>query len=181
MNALSNNVKWMGALIVAGVLAVPLLVSLVWGQVAAQPHCNIIELYNREGWEIPGIRNVRLKERITNITADNEEVSVEVLQPIDRVAWLPLISYVPKYPGRIELREQPINVIEIRRYSIKERIFAYRVSAEQVAAEGKRRIAIASAEVVMFYDIDGNGRFTIREYATNIPYKLKVPHWITNE
>lgn len=92
-----------------------------------------------------------------------------------------MISHVTKYPGRIELRKQPINVMEIRRYSIKGKIFAYRVSAEQVIAEAKHRIAIASAEVVMFYDIDGNGRFTIREYATKIPYKLKVPHWITNE
>lgn len=86
MNALSSNVKWMGALIAAGVLAVLLSEALVWGQAAALPNCNIVELYNREGWEIPGILNVRLKERITNTTADNEEVSVEVLQPVDRVA-----------------------------------------------------------------------------------------------
>jgi hypothetical protein len=167
--------------VIVGVTLLLTIVTMTAAQPAGEPNCNIVELYNPEGWAVPGLSNATVTKQVRNKTRDDQEVSVDVLQPRNRVARLPLVSFIASHPGRLEVREQPIDVIEIRRYSIRGNVFAYRLSAGQVSIEGHRRVPIAAAEIVMYYDMDGSGRFTIREYASKVPYALKVPDWVRSK
>jgi hypothetical protein len=76
------------------------------------------------------------------------------------------------------IRDQAINVLKLHRYSIRGHTFAYGISAEDVAVHGETRVALASAEILMYYDLDGSGRFRLREYASRVPYKFRISEWV---
>jgi len=156
-----------------GVLAAGVLIASASGQ----SPCGIKQLFKRTGWDIPSLAGAVVVRHI-GPSEPPDPVLVEVLEPSVIAASVMIVSRVPDEPGRVEIRDQPVDVQELRRYSVKGRIFAYRVLAGHVGIEGKERVALGSMEVLMYYDMDGTGLFKLRENASVIPYRIRVPDWV---
>jgi len=146
------------------------------GKTTAQPVCDIREAYMESGWTIPGLPEATVESR--HLTGQGDAILVETLRPRESAASVTIVSCVPLKPGRIEIRDQAVNVLELRRYSVLGHVFAYGVDAEHASVEGERRVALGATEVLMYYDLDGSGRFRLREYGSKIPYKLRIPDWV---
>jgi hypothetical protein len=147
------------------------------GTATAEVPCGIRALYKRDGWAIPGLAGaVTVKHSVP--TEQGDSVLVEILKPNVSAASITIVLCASDEPGRVEIRDQAVDVLELRRYSVLGRVFAYRVNAEHVSVEGKTRVALGAAEVLMYYDTDGAGLFKLREYGSSIPYRLRVPDWV---
>jgi len=74
---------------------------------------------------------------------------------------------------------QPVDVVEILRFKMNDRVFAYRVTLQEMRIEGGRRYEIASQMILTYYDENGSGRFTVLSYpGTELLIPLKVPEWV---
>jgi hypothetical protein len=147
------------------------------GTATAQCPCGIRTLYKRDGWAIPGLP-AAVAAKHSGLTEQSDPVLVEILKPNVSAASITIVSCASDEPGRVEISDQAVDVLELRRYSVLGRVFAYRVNAEHVSIEGKTRVALGAAEVLMYYDTDGAGLFKLREYGSSIPYRLRVPDWV---
>jgi hypothetical protein len=153
-----------------------LFAGVFLGRTIAQSACDITELYKEDGWTIPGLAGATVESG--HDTGQGDTIAVEILKPHASAASIMILSCVASKPGRVEIRNQAVNVLELRRYSTLGHTFAYGVDAEHVSAEGEGRAALGAAEVLMYYDLDGSGLFRLREYASRIPYSVRVPDWV---
>lgn len=153
-----------------------LLLALLFGRSNAESSCGVKELFKDDGWEIPGLSGATVQDRA--LPRQGGETVAETLTPITPAASVMIVSCVPAEPGPILIRDQAVNVQGLRRYSILGHTFAYRVIAEDVGVHGEERVALGSAEILMYYDLDGSGLFKLREYASRIPYKFRIPEWV---
>jgi hypothetical protein len=158
--------------------------SGVWGcgrQSAARGSCGS-ELFNRDGWEIPGLKRSVAERSGLRVTGEGIPAGVvaDKLKPKSPEALLTIVFCQPDHPGRIEVRKQPVDVQEVWRYSLNGRVFAYRVVAGWVGIDGRKRYGIGTAEMLVFYDEDGSGRFSIQRNAATVPFKLDIPAWVVS-
>ncbi len=105
-------------------------------------------------------------------------VFVDVLKSDEPESSVPLVSCVRGHASRVRLRDQAIRVLELRRFTTNERVFAYRVTAQLMRIENSEMTPIASEMMLTFYDEDGTGRFTLMQYpGPELIPKLDVPEW----
>jgi hypothetical protein len=144
---------------------------------SAQSPCCVRELYKPEGWAIPGLSGAVVTAS-QSVEQQGAKILVEALKPQTSGGYIMIVSCASDTPGRVTVHEQAVEVREVRRYSVQGRVFAYRVDAGHVSIDGKTRVALGSAEVLMYYDTDGDGLFRLREYGSGIPYRMRVPDWV---
>ena|ERR1700682_3782666 len=163
-----------------------LLGSLISGAALAQvaanqtpgAACEISEIANPAGWTIPGLSRTSTKMHAPWTTGGLEGIFVDVMESNTPEATVIFASTVREHSGRVQFREQPVNVKEILRFSMNDHFFAYRIAVEFVAIEGKKRIPVGSEVMVTFYDEDGSGRFTVMRYQRGLLNNVTVPEWI---
>jgi hypothetical protein len=158
-------------------IRVSLFLATLFGRTNAESGCGVKELFKDDGWEIPGLSGATVQDRAL-LAGQGVETTVETLAPLTPAASVMTALCAPEEPGRILIRNQTVNVQGLRRYSILGHTFAYRVIAEDVAVHGDERVALASVEILMYYDLDGSGIFKLREYASRVPYKFRIPEWV---
>jgi hypothetical protein len=148
------------------------------GFAASQSPCGIRQLVKRDGWDIPGLAGASVVSN-GSPPQPGDRISVAILRPGATASSVLTVSCVPDEPGRVEVREQAIKVLELRKYSVLGRVFAYRVNAEDVSIEGGVDVALGAAEVLMYYDVHGTGVFELREYGSRVPYRVFLPDWVS--
>jgi hypothetical protein len=140
------------------------------------PTCNP-ELLNRSGWRIPGLYNATTKTSGARLQTDGvpNDIMVDILKPRVSSGVVTLVKCVNGQSGRFEVRNQRVRVIELLRFKKHGHVFAYRAN---LGLEGPNGQAIGSAEVLLFYDPDGSGRFTVqRDVAGARPF-IVIPDWV---
>ncbi len=155
---------------------VAVLVAALAGAANGESGCAIRELFKEGGWDIPGLPGATVQGR--SAAGQNGELLVEALTPGSPAASVMMVTCAPGDPERILIRDQAVNVQKLQRVSMQGRTFAYRVAAEDVGVDRGARVALGSSEILMYYDLDGSGLFKLREYASSVPYKFRVPDWV---
>ena len=160
------------------IIALALITLIAEPTKAADPTaCSIRELYNREGWEIPGLVGAKVSES-RKVSGVLEGVKVDILEPKTPRGRLTLVLCVSSQPGRLELLNQPIEALSIWRYSRYGRVYAYVLTAGEMAIENGGWVASASETTVAFYDQDGSGKFTIMKEVIDPPGTVDMPAWV---
>src|SRR5215472_3218888 len=124
------------------------------------PACNFAEIYKADGWSIPGLQNAKIKQKANFVNLPG--VVVTKLEPSVTEATLTQISCSREHPGRIEIEEKPIGILELTAYEYKGRVFAYGLYYEGQAIEDSARVRLGCASSYLFYDVEGSGHFTLR-------------------
>jgi len=161
-----------------------ILIVLGSGQLVAQqpapgataPVCSFSEIYRAEGWTVPGLARATVKSqraRFSNIPG----VFVTVLMPVESESTITDIWCPPDHEGRLEIKEQPIGILNLWSFDFAGRVFAYGVSYGREAMQNGARVPIGAASAVMFYDVDGSGRFAVRKWARYPFMPDFVPDW----
>jgi hypothetical protein len=72
----------------------------------------------------------------------------------------------------------PIRILALWAFDFKGRTFAYGLSYGIDAMQDGSRVPLGAASGVMFYDVDGTGRFTIIR-AARFPFVPElIPNWV---
>jgi hypothetical protein len=104
-------------------------------------------------------------------------VFITVLEPAEAETNITEIYCAEGHPGRLMIDERPIRILALWSLDFGGQIFAYRISyALQTIDDGKRH-ELGAASVLFFYDMDGSGRFTMRD-STMIGFLPSfIPDW----
>jgi hypothetical protein len=143
---------------------------------SSSPPC-VPELLNRAGWTIPGLDNASTKLAGVRLQLEGapDDVFTDSLEPKDPTSEVVLVRCVPGQPGRFEVRNQRVRVKELLRFKRHGRVFAFRVNLWLEASNGE---ALGAAEVLLFYDPDGSGRFTVQRDVAGLRSFIVVPAWV---
>jgi hypothetical protein len=150
------------------------------GRPAERSVCHVREVLNPAGWKIPGLSKANVSLHNSRWTTGGlEGVFVDILKPAAPEGSVVVLSCADAQLERLRFSEKAVNITEILRFSMGGRVFAYRVTAQDVGIEGNNRVPLASEMMVTFYDEDGAGRFTLMQYPgpALIP-SLDVPEWV---
>lgn len=141
--------------------------------------CQIQEVLNRKGWDIPGLSKTVTRTAHARYPAEGiENVFVDILESKATDSSVTLAIRYSNSNSRVEIVAKPVDVIQIQRFQIDNQVFGYLVTAVPVGiANDGHRIRAASEELLYYYDPDGSGRFTVMRYASEIFFKIVVPDW----
>jgi hypothetical protein len=107
-------------------------------------------------------------------------VFVTVLAPVEQEAVMTDMWCSRDYSGRIEVEDVPIRVLDLWAFDFAGRVFAYGVSYGKDAIQNGVRVPIGASSAVMFYDMDGFGRFKVRRAAKYPFIPDVIPDWAKN-
>src|ERR1700730_4695786 len=116
------------------------------------PTCSFSELYRKDGWVIPGLDGATKKERVA--IPDRAGVYKTTLEPTKRASTIRVFRCSQEHGGRLEIEDISMGIEYLSSFDVGGRVFAYSLS---YGVDG-----IAASWLVMFYDLDGSGRFTLR-------------------
>jgi hypothetical protein len=141
-----------------------------------KPACTFAEVRLESGWVIPALDGVDVETKRSHL-GDYPGVFVTILRPKHPESSLNEVWCSPRNPGRLELKETPIDVLTLWKFDYEGKVFAYGISYGVEALQNGTRIKLGSARSLVFYDIDGSGRFTIRR-SDVFPFRfVEVPDW----
>jgi len=137
-----------------------------------QPECSFTEIYKADGWSIPGLQNAKVKQK-GNFTNLPGVVLIKLESSVIESTFTQ-IRCSGEHKGRIEIKEEPIGILDLTAYEYKGRVFAYGLSYERQAIENGARFSLGAASSYLFYDAEGSGRFTLRKWAS-WPFLPEIP------
>ena len=139
--------------------------------------CSYFELYRKDGWTIPGVHGAKVKSKrmaFTNIPG----VYVTMLEPSKSESTMTDIWCSREHNGRIEIEDRPIRILDLWAFDFGGRPFAYGLSYGVDVVENGKRMPIGASTSLIFYDLDGSGRFTLSRGA-RFPFTPDmVPDWV---
>ena len=144
--------------------------------------CNISEVYRDGGWAVPGLKGAKAKSRRGPLVFHRgtelvmPEVSITVLTPGESQSTFTYYRCSPDHRGRLETGEYPIGILQMFKFDLDGRVFAYLVHFGRERFENGKRVDFGTESQFMFYDLDGSGRFTLRRYSKS-PAPEFIPEW----
>ncbi len=125
--------------------------------------CSFSEIYKADGWIVPGLQKASVKKRgtLSNIPG----VTATILEPAETESTITSIQCSRDDGGRLEIEEQPIEILELSAYEYQGRIYAYGLSYEKQAIQNGTRVPLGAASGFLYYDLHNSGRFTVRKWA----------------
>jgi hypothetical protein len=145
--------------------------------------CSYSELYRKDGWMVPGLKGAKIKVKRMAVE-DSPGMSMMVLEPTEPEPTITVFRCSRDHVGRMEIDEIPIGIITLWAFDFGGRTFAYRLSYGIDTIENGQRMPTGSAANVMFYDLDGSGRFVLRKSAggpSDSVAPAPIPEWVTKE
>ncbi len=135
---------------------------------AATP-CGYSELYRKEGWVIPGINGAKKKHEHMAVPGKPGTYATE-LQPTTRASTIQVFRCSREHAGRLEVEDVNMGIGSLYSFDVGGRIFAYSLvyGVDGIGAEWS----------VMFYDLDGSGRFTSRRAERSSLVPELIPDWV---
>ena len=163
-----------------------LAASCTWaGQSASQDanatngNCGARDVYKFDGWQIPGLAGAVPQGELL-ADADVPGVSIREMKPGKTDEPLVIIGCASKAAGGgIDYKALPVVVMQMWRYEFGGKVFAYSVVYPLWHIFKGKRVPLAGYAAVGFYDMDGDGLFTIMRYeeAETMVRDVEVPKW----
>jgi hypothetical protein len=152
-------------------------------QVNSSPSCSFSEIYREDGWTVPGRVGAKPKGKRAELST-LPGVFVTKLEPTQSEADFTEVWCPPDHPGRVEVDQVPIKIVDLWSYDLDGRVFAYRLlyARERIEANGTREDT-GMVIALYFYDVDGSGKFTmILGAKQGIGYFVPsfMPDWVKN-
>lgn len=132
------------------------------------PTCCYSELYRKEGWVIPGVKDAKSKWRVA--VPDRPKVYMTELEPTSHKASIQRFSCSREHSGRVEIDDVDVGIRNLTSFDIGGHIFAYNF---EYGIDG-----IGAVWIVKFYDLDGSGRFTLRRSERVRIVPELIPDWV---
>lgn len=154
---------------------------------SSEEKCGFSELYQWEGWKIPGLSGASSKEARVPLVSHTEgvegnvtsEIFVTPLNAGKSDLQLTVLQCSRDFPDRLVVRFVRVKALEMWQFDFNKKVFAYGVRYEPQIATGGIPHGTLEYLQVIFYDIDGAGRFTAMRYQnTRLFQSLKVPEWV---
>lgn len=140
----------------------PVLISAQINEPAHSAKCHVPELVRPEGWQIPGLAKTSTQVSRTHYNPnDFEDVFVTILKSESRAASIIQLFCIPSSTGRLEFREQAVDVDKIWRFEKNGKVFAYRVDCSLVGIEGTQR-DIPSRQLQLSFSMIPTARVVLR-------------------
>jgi hypothetical protein len=84
----------------------------------------------------------------------------------------------PDMPGTTQIQAVDVEVLELWKFDVDGRVFAYGVTAGLMGRDKTGKlIRLGTAEDKLFYDMDGSGKFPLMKNA-DFPFHIEVPKWV---
>ena len=169
------------------ILMVPMLlhVGIAFGQDATgagqmrSHECS--EFYRSEGWKVPGLEGAKASDEQSSPEAKSE-IRLRVLKPAQAEGALTLVRCPADSPGRVEINEVPVKVLQLLAYEYAGSLFAYRVSfTQETSLACGTRTETGGESAVFFIDVDGTGRFKLMKPPSSLKELYVppvVPDWV---
>jgi len=149
--------------------------------------CGFSEVYQRDGWRIAGLSGATdggPRAALTLHTEGKEDESKQGIFVTSLNAGkldlrLTVLQCSQDFPARLVIRVVSVRVLEMWRFDFDGKIFAYgaRYEPQTVPRRGVPHSTLEYVQVV-FYDVDGSGRFTVMQYQNSRLFQsLEVPEW----
>lgn len=141
--------------------------------------CIYSELYKTEGWKIPGLKGARKKSGRAAVP-NKPGVYMTELEPTDRASTIEVFRCSQVHAGRLEVESIDIGIAYLYSFDVGGRVFAYSLTYGIDVAENGQSMPIGAVWLVMFYDPDGSGRFTLRRGEKGRFVPDLIPDWVKN-
>jgi len=150
-------------------------------ETGTQCDCHLTSLYNKSGWAIPGLEGSSEKSPRASYGADNGkgQVFVTRMKAGPKPAAITWLHCSARFEGTTEVQALDVDALELWAFDVDGKVFAYGVTAGWLGppdASG-HRAQIGSVSDVLFYDMDGSGKFTLMRY-TKVPFAPEIPEWL---
>ncbi len=98
----------------------------------------------------------------------------------DKPGTLTWLHSSKDFPGAIEIQIIDVEILQLWKFDIDGKVFAYGVSAGWVGREDRtgRRVKLGTVEDRIFYDVDGSGKFSLMKNAS-FPFVPELPKWVS--
>ena len=163
-----------GLFVVAGALGQDVV------QKNQDPICSFSEVLRSGGWIVPGLSGAKVLQQRSPLT-NMPGVFLTKLEPLNSEATLTEILCANDQAGRLEIGDEPIKILHLWSFDFGGAVFAYRLEYGNERIRDGIRHELMSASVVMFYDLDGSGRFTLarRPESMGSPWFMPgfIPDW----
>jgi hypothetical protein len=145
---------------------------------SAEKSCGFDEVYQYEGWKIPGLAGSS-PTKIGYIFPNAPGVTATRLTPGRTYTYLVILNCWSPGQGRLRYRRMPVKVLEMWRYDCQGKVFAYAAQCEPQSVYGGQYHSLLELVDVLFYDLDGSGKFVSMRYTIGIlPKAPEVPEWV---
>jgi hypothetical protein len=139
------------------------------------------EFYRSEGWTVPGLKGAKASGEQSPPEAKSE-IRLKVLKPAQVEGALTLVRCPADSPGRVEVDEVPVKVLQLLAYEYAGSLFAYRVSfTQETSLADGTRTETGGESAVFFIDLDGTGRFKLMKPPSSLRELYAppvVPDWV---
>ena len=136
--------------------------------------CDISEVHNLDGWAVPGLKGAVVQGKPTHYP---NGVVARSLVPRDRQSSFAYYRCSEDHRGRLEIGEFPIGIHHIISFEVGGRVFAYYVHLGRERLEHGKRLDFGTELQIIYYDLDGSGRFTLRK-STMVRAPEFTPDWV---
>jgi hypothetical protein len=143
---------------------------------APQEPCRVAEAYRATGWSIPGIGDDPPRLELVR-GPETDGITWHEVKKHKTRATATEFGRTEGHPERISIDENPRDVLAVQRLSAKGVVFAYLVNLGDAVIEHGKWVSIGSASVVLYYDANGSGRFSVMRYH-DLFAKIPVPGWV---
>src|SRR5437667_7528629 len=149
-------------------------------QTMSSKGCAFSEIYWKDGWTIPGRPGTVDATSRRPIGSTLPDVFATKLTPTTTEATLTRIACAHDKEGRLQVDEEPIGIIWLLSYDFRGKTFAYGIRyVDEWIHDGTRR-QLGSESQVVFYDLDGSGRFTLMKGPRPLLPDF-IPDWVRKE
>lgn len=168
------------ALVIALALGARLAVCQDSSQDKTTTACSFSEIYAKEGWTVPGLDGAKRQQR--QAWRDHPGFFITQLKPANAESFIsPDVSCPYDHPGRLEIKNRPIRVMNLMSWDYEGKLFGYVVVYALQDIEHGVRFELAGASTLQFFDLDGSGRFTVMRSPVDIKSTFVpaiIPDWL---
>jgi hypothetical protein len=143
--------------------------------------CRFDSVSHFGGWTVPGLVGSAPTD-VRRTFPNAPGLTALRLRPAKTSVKLAILRCSRRASGRIDFELTLVKTLELWRCEFRGRIFAYAASYEPQHIEGGERRGTLGFVPVIFYDIDGSGKFSIMRYpGGTLLDALEVPEWAKAE
>lgn len=145
----------------------------------ASKGCMFSEVYRKAGWAIPGIPAAAVKNKSSRQPyGEMAGVFVTTLKPNPVETAVTVLWCSRDDNGRLQIDDEPVGIISLWAFDFNGQIFAYSVRyVMESILQGERR-PLGGESQVIFYDLDGSGRFTLMKGPGGPRVPTFIPDWV---
>jgi hypothetical protein len=164
-------------------LSVPLCVITAWAESGKQTgtgcDCHLTSLYNNSGWAIPGLEGSTTASPRASYVTGKGQVFVTRMKAGSKPAAITWLHCAVRFAGATEVQVLDVEALELWAFDVDGKVFAYGVTAGWLGSPDAtgHRAQIGTVSDVLFYDVDGSGKFALMKY-TKVPFAPEVPDWV---